>query len=301
MMTMPLILGLISLAVLQVLHAAQPPLVVPDWTWEPEPEQLFQTCLKVPSPTGRWYNETVTWYNDSRLLSIALPKGPMPAGGWPVMIDLLVIDFPIAGSPAGTNHPDGKQQCGLDGDQNPVTNRPVLSQACKLSARTHCGNATGGFASCRQCYARNEKLLRPLCGSHGVAMLQGECPAVPPLAKSCMAALQPLCNYTLELASKFWHRNCSICVAKHQAMLSNASKATGCPKPQGDDGASASAIRLQMEIDFCKSSGHRKPAGGGGGGGRMFRPGPHLRGFKPFASPERLAMGCSCINGSNFS
>jgi hypothetical protein len=47
-----------------------------------------------------------------------------------------------------------------------------------------------------------------------------------------------------------------------------------------------------MERDFCVMS-SRKP---GGAGGNFV---PHVRDFAPFVSPQRLAMGCSCINGSD--
>ena len=258
-------------------QAAPGAIRVPDWAWEPHPDQVTQHCLRVPTPSGVWYNESVRWANDSRLLSIAVPEGPPPPTGWPVMIDLLVIDWP---------GPRGQPTCGLDGARNPQTTRFPPSTACAAAANRTCGNATHTFAACRTCYSRNRLALKAACQPHEFAALEFECPQPPPLAPSCAAALATRCNYTLAEQDVHWERNCSLCVSHHQRNLS-ADAALRCPTNSTPSGAGA--VRRQMTVAFCGA--HAKQKG---------QPGAHLRGFPPFASPQALGEQCSCINGSKF-
>ena len=65
-----------------------------EWDWEPSPAHISEHCLPVPSVPGEYYNSTVTWRNNSRLLYLAVPEGKPPPGGWPVLVDLLTVDYP---------------------------------------------------------------------------------------------------------------------------------------------------------------------------------------------------------------
>lgn len=60
--------------------------------WNYVPSRQFELCVDGNTKPGQ--------FNNSRLLQLALPEGPTPSGGWPVMISLLVVPF---GSTNGTS------------------------------------------------------------------------------------------------------------------------------------------------------------------------------------------------------
>jgi hypothetical protein len=94
-------------------------IVVPEWDY---PMNHTEHCVKVadhpgvgpppppvPSPWGppSVPPKPFTVVNDSRWAFVALPHGAPPPGGWPVLIDLAIIDF------NGTTA--SGETCGLDG------------------------------------------------------------------------------------------------------------------------------------------------------------------------------------------
>ena len=65
-------------------------------------------CIEVPDVTIG----TESIANNSRWAFVAEPTGSVPAGGWPVMIQLAIIDFKPEFKSLLKNH----GQCGLDGN-----------------------------------------------------------------------------------------------------------------------------------------------------------------------------------------
>lgn len=268
-------------------------LTVPDWEWEPDRAQVGQHCLSVPNVTGMWYNESVTWTNNSRLLSVAVPKGTPPPGGWPVMVDLLVIDYPSL---------FGEPSCGLDGYENPQTRQYPASKACQALGKRLCGDKLHtNHYECTSCFSKNRTELLTVCEKMEIYVLEKQCPVEPPpvpLNKSCTKALSSMCNWTFSIPDnspdhRMRRHNCSMCVSEAQHNLTMGG-ANGCPHASGAPHSStwnesAAAARRQILMDFCFPD-KRKPGGGMG---------QHVRDFGPFVSPQRLAMGCSCINGSD--
>ena len=96
------------LLVLSALATLSAPLVDPPWDWQPLAAQFAEHCLRVPdvpgyfpnSPTGDWNASAprgapTSWTNNSRLLHLAVPPGPAPRTGWPVLI---TVDIHPVGS-----------------------------------------------------------------------------------------------------------------------------------------------------------------------------------------------------------
>ena len=77
-------------------------LVVPAWD-APTPHD--EVCVEVPKTL------TSPYANNSRWGFVALPPGTPPAGGWPVLITLAIIDFAANASATAANG----GRCGLDG------------------------------------------------------------------------------------------------------------------------------------------------------------------------------------------
>ena len=77
-------------------------LVVPAWD-APTPHD--EVCVEVPKTL------TSPYANNSRWGFVALPRGAPPAGGWPVLITLAIIDFAANASATAANG----GRCGLDG------------------------------------------------------------------------------------------------------------------------------------------------------------------------------------------
>jgi hypothetical protein len=207
-------------------------LQVPAWTWEPDASDVAQHCLALPNVTGVWYNESVTWTNNSRLLSVAVPKGTPPPGGWPVMVDLLVIDYPSL---------FGEPLCGLDGRTNSATRNYPPSKACAALATQLCGDKLNTtHAECTYCFMKNRTALMAVCEKKETHSLMNKCPVqLPPapLKKTCTAALATACNWTFSIpdasnGKHLQHRNCTHCVAAAQFNLSSHA-ATECPQVTG--------------------------------------------------------------------
>lgn len=59
--------------------------------WDYIPKQTFEVCVDGNTEPGQW--------NNTRLLHLAVPDGPPPPKGWPVLVQLLVVPF---GSTNGT-------------------------------------------------------------------------------------------------------------------------------------------------------------------------------------------------------
>ena len=157
---------------------------VPDWGWQP---QAFEACIKVNDSSGS------AWHNNSRWAFFAVPPGPPPAAGWPIMWDFAVIDFP---SQKGAT-------CGLAGAPPPPFNCSALATSAL------CKSGDGGKAE----YECKWKLLEcvtsrppppPACSTHtsNVTCQRGEpakyarclwnCTAAAPSDASCRCADPPI-------------------------------------------------------------------------------------------------------------
>jgi hypothetical protein len=164
-------------AVVVVAVAAPPKMVAPSWD-APMPHSLH--CIHVadynppgpplppgpPPPPSPWDPnpkpqppppKPYTVKNDSRWVFVALPKGTPPAGGWPVLVDLAIIDFR---PPNGT-----KEKCGLDGvfppGENPGFRRSLLEgkDNCSKAMYTLCGKEMG-TKKCGACLSMHKAQLK---------------------------------------------------------------------------------------------------------------------------------------------
>lgn len=317
-------------ALLLLLASSANPVVHPPWDWEPDFSNTVQHCLPVRIVNGSWphmirnasrwveINESIAWVNNSRLLTLAVPAGMPPKGGWPVLIDLLIQDYP-------TRTPGFKgldfastRTCGLDGDNLPdpaaAHTSPRATPTCLSVLTDLCGAVQNNFTGCLECalYSRGNKaalraagcppggqmnrIILGKCGA-GQTNCHGWCPAVPPISQECNRSIDSVCGWTRKLARtdyRSYEVNCSHCVAEHfRPYLPNISR-TGCPiAPTWNTSGPAS---VQLQRGYCSV-----PYGGGGrgGAGRGAHNDP-VRLFWPFASPQRFAMGCSCVNSSKF-
>ena len=275
-----------------VAAGSPPPLTVPAWTWEPAAAQVASICLDVPDSTGNWNNLTIQWANNSRLLYLAVPDGPAPPTGWPVMVDLLVVDFASVVA--------GAKKCGTEGQRHSERYPPSLK--CVAAVNRTCGASwnQGSYYTCQtnrhHCFYRNESInpaLAAACTNEEISAESLTCPKPPKLSPLCRAALEPLCNWTKHLLSKTWRQNCSQCVAQAQQSLS-ANSTLGCPR---NATATAADVHMVMETDFCVKPPRHK--NGKGEMNRIEKAGG-IRGYFPYASPQTLGMQCSCINGTTF-
>ena len=112
--------------------------------------------------------------NDSRWAFTAVPKGTPPSGGWPVLIDLAIIDY----TPVATNGDDEPKKCGLDGlfppGENPGFRRRQLqseaarppSAACTAALVAQCGaQKKSGHSACSSCIKSKYRILEKAgCG-----------------------------------------------------------------------------------------------------------------------------------------
>jgi hypothetical protein len=322
--------ALLLVLLLLVLASSASAVVHPPWDWEPDFSNTVQHCLPVRTVNGSWphmvrnasrwveINESIAWVNNSRLLTLAVPAGTPPKGGWPVLIDLLIQDYP-------TRTPGFKgldfastRTCGLDGDNLPdpaaAHTSPQATPACLSALADLCGAVQNNFTGCLECtmYSRSNKaalraagcppggqmnrIIFGKCGA-GKSNCHGWCPTVPPISQECNRSIDLVCGWTRKLARtdyRSYEINCSHCVAEHfHPYLPNISQ-TGCPiAPTWNASGPAS---VQMQRGYCSV-----PYGGGGAhnAGRGAHNDP-VRLFWPFASPQRFAMGCSCVNSSKF-
>eukprot|EP01048_Picozoa_sp_COSAG05_P021302 COSAG05_NODE_3879_length_1793_cov_1.595041_1_plen_494_part_10 len=326
---------IISLAMLQ--HSVSVGLNTPAWDWEPKPSNTIQHCLNVPRTNGSWphqvaryfnrsehwvqINESVTWVNNSRLLSLAVPEGTPPPGGWPVIMDLLVKDYPVRGLGRTGINP-GKQTCGLDGNAVPKSVQdPAAAEVrkrCKALVLTRCGREVlHQYDACTRCSWLNatnrnsfvkdgctpqilEQLTIMDTGTDGYF-----CGPMPPVTKRCNQSIEAECGWTKDLLKraqtehepwwKYYVYNCSTCVANftrtqryaNQTQNKNWGNETGCTDANDKD-----LPYYPIYKGFCQPTnypGYNRAA--------QFH---HTRWFNPFSSPARLVSQCSCINGSAF-
>ena len=290
------------------------PLVTPAWDWEPHPSNTVQHCLHVPRTSGFWpheiprqvnhttewveVNESMVWSNNSRLLSLAVPEGTPPAGGWPVMMRLLVVDFPVR-APGAAGIDQGQQTCGLDGQRlanEYVDPAQVAAKAkcARLVTRT-CGRALQNYTTCVDCawynYTNRMGLVAAGCTNQMLEQLTlsgGELCALPKVSHQCNQSIASACGWTQALRNKSntepepWWRyfvnNCSACVrnwtrsfGNHSMQAQNHSwQATSCP----------AGVEYPLQEEFCRPQEY--PAGHNG----MHHTN---RWFNPFSSPHRLA------------
>lgn len=292
-----------SMAVVVFPAAASSVLVQPDWEWEPAQTQWVQHCLQVPTVNGSWdhevfnrsdhswplVNETVTWANNSRLLTLAVPEGTPPPGGWPVLMDLLVVDYPTRlPSDRGVDKETAKQICGLDGGTfaDPAATSPSRAKArCGAAAKMLCGKAlSGGYNTCIGCML-NATIRSTLLGPHppsggswtgpcSPGTLQeltfgdiadgGLCPPAPPLPTTCVAFIDNKCSWTKAIRNAsivasgkervdLWRdytRNCSSCLER-SLEVSNTS-ISGCPYSNWSTATEPAAARQEMLDGYCK-------------------------------------------------
>jgi hypothetical protein len=325
---------LLKLALMQQQQAAlaAAALVHPAWDWEPLFENTVQHCLAVKTVNGSWphqilnrsgnggrhyveINESMTWANNSRLITLAVPKGTPPPGGWPVLMDLLIQDYPNRTPRFKGVDLQARETCGMQGKPfvDPAaaaaSHGAATSPACTSALTARCGTVQRDYVGCLKCALYNITNRRSLQGgdcpqnkaafqdaligrcTFGKPCLGGFCPATPPISPQCQRSIDVACNWTRPLASvnyRDYETNCSKCVM--DKWFNASAQILGCPAPQP-------VLEVAMRLGYCNIS---KPANGGGGAngrGGHFDP---VRLFWPFASPERMAMGCSCVNGSKF-
>lgn len=258
----------------------------------------------MPTTAAEWYNTSVVWSNNSRLLSVAVPEGTPPAGGWPVMIDLLVVDFGDPSLPSRLSLRTGRR-----GQPRDPGGRRV--------GKLHTRRAEAMRQRHRLCLRLHDVLLaaqeRPEFGVRRLVQLQAARADVPCRAAAAEQAVrscdEQAVNWTKSLPigkhkghEHAW-RNCTQCMSSVALNLTSAPNATmlGCP-----DHTVANATdrrnesRYDFEMGFCANVRPKYPAGGGGGGGEQNRyEKGHLRNYFPFASPHRLGRSCSCIIGTD--
>ena len=287
-----------------------PGLRVPDWGWEPARENILEECLSVPDTRGQLYNSSVVWRNNSRLLFLAVPEGEPPAGGWPVLVDLLTVNYP-PGLYSGS-----KRHCGLDGRENPSVDHPPTPGVCAGLVRAACGaKAELGWRQCRTCVQQVSKNLSrgvgptpppPICKgiTNTTEMEAAICPAPPPLSGQCAELLRHSCPYGAFNASSanpsrpgfFECRACVFRVVRNATAANRAAK-TSCVFWENTTAPAHHAhapLPSQEASDYCSPI---QPKSGPGQHNDL--PG-NVRSFKPFDSPRSLGMQCSCINSSNF-
>ena len=335
-------------------------LVRPAWEWEPREEQTVQHCLQVATVNGSWNhevlnssgrgpdgqhqkkwiseNQSISWVNNSRLLSLAVPEGSPPPGGWPVLMDLLVVDYPSRLSGVehrGVDKATAQQICGLDGALGPTAaggkghkNQAAKREKCAAAIRAQCGHAlNSSFVDCVRCGYYNAThrnatieggnctngLLHELLFTprrEGSSLYGGICPAPAPAPPRCNQSMQRVCGWTQAIrdaAAKstdprerehLWveySRNCSRCVQENFKLSQPNVTAAGCPFANGSD--VAGPMLLEFSQGFCQTAEppwHHKQQQQHNA---FFT---SIRYFWPFSSPQRLAMGCSCINTSSF-
>jgi len=219
-----------------------------------------------PGPNG------TVWRNNSRGLFVALPEGTPPLGGWPVLLDLSILDFPTV-SP-----------CGLDGRE--PSNVQRMPDACVSAARSSMCNATmaaanaTSFDACDECVKRDWRHFNELgCSNESLYDVIGPqrpgnptplCPSLPPVSDACAAALEGSCP----LAKQYDYSRCVYCVESYER------NHTGLPNdPCEGEGETA------MYADHCG----KMPASNG-----------HyiIEDYTPLASPHSMGMMCACLNGA---
>ena len=287
------------------------PLRVPSWDWEPARGNIQEACLHVPDTHGQLYNNSVVWRNNSRLLFLAVPEGEPPAGGWPVLVDLLTVNYPPGRYSGSTQH------CGLDGRDSPTVDHPPTPAACAGLVRAACSaTAALGWGPCHKCVERvSTNVSRGLgpapvpLACHGstnaTEMVAAICPPPPPLSGQCAQLLRHSCPYSAFNASStdpsrqgfFECRNCVYRAARNVTAANRAAK-TSCLFWENTTRKAHQAhapLPSQEASDYCRPI---QPKAGGRGQHNDL-PG-NVRSFKPFDSPLSLGMQCSCINSSNF-
>lgn len=293
------------------------PLVHPEWEWEPAQTQWVQHCLQVPTVNGSWdhevfnrtdhswplLNETVTWANNSRLLTLAVPDGTPPPGGWPVLMDLLVVDYPTrVPSDRGLDKDTAQRICGLDGNTfvDPATDQKSSRSQCVAAAKEFCGAALlGNYSTCVGCMFNasvRAKLLGPHPASDGrwtgpcsPGTLQdltfggsgsgGLCPPAPALPAACLASIDAKCGWTKAIRNasatatgmeryELWReytRNCSSCLEHNFSPYWPNVSLSDCPSAN----STIPAVAMEeMSDGYCQS--RNPPWEKGGANGNFF-------------------------------
>ena len=278
---------LASSVMLPLLASSASALQQPAWDWEPSSAQISEYCLPVPSVPGVYYNSNVTWRNNSRLLYLAVPEGSPPAGGWPVLIDLLTVDYP-----AGL-YASSARTCGLQGKSSDAMDDAPPPQRCVDGTRAACAAAiAAGYFMCERCVNAHVRNMSKAFHRHNETgvdcsvsqrLLPGVvCPKAPPIEPVCARLL----NSTCPIAQYTTTRTCAECVSTNVTHAHNRSY------PLHNKMPCARNMTNLILTGYCKENGPNTHGGD--------LPG-NVRSFKPFDSPHSLGMQCSCINGSAFS
>jgi len=268
---------------------------VPAWDWEPTAP--VSACINVADSDGLYGNRSVRWTNNSRRVYIAEPAGAPPPGGWPVLMNLLTVDYGDA---------YGGGPCGLDGANSPSMTTPPA--ACVAHAKAACaaaGKSTAQYAVCASCVSKMVRSGQASNATGPCAQPRGQvsegwrsdilladvCAAAPPLAASCVASLAPSCgvprpqNTTPSRSTYLAHRACRKCVSEATRKAN-----PGRHEKNATTGKNGCPLHWQSaEVNlFCGPEGTNRENN---------MPG-NVRSFKPFDSPQSMGMQCSCINGS---
>jgi hypothetical protein len=240
----------VLLLVLPPFAAASVVLQQPEWDWEPSPAHISEHCLAVPSVPGEYYNSTVTWRNNSRLLYLAVPEGKPPPGGWPVLVDLLTVDYP-AGLYSGAS-----SDCGLQGKPSESMDDAPPPQFCLDSMRTACAESiAAGYLLCARCaniHARNMSKAFHLHNETGIdcstsqrQTISAVCPKPPPIDTACSELLNASCP-TADYPTT---RTCAECVSANVTHSHNKSYPEHNPMP------CARNMTSIILTDYCKENG----------------------------------------------
>lgn len=240
--------------------------------------------LSVPSVPGVYYNSSVTWTNNSRLLYLAVsmrrrsstalralllclcgllcidaaargvpplqvPEGLPPRGGWPVLIDLLTVDYPT-----GLYTSSAASICGLQGKDSDSIDDAQPPAFCVSSTRAACADVSAGYILCERCiniHLRNLSKANQTavdCSATQRQLPRVICPKPPQIEPACARML----NMTCPTARYPTTRTCSECVTANVTHSHNKSYSghSACPRNMTD-------IIL---MGYCKVNG---PAHGG--------------------------------------
>ena len=282
-------------ALLSALATLSPPLVDPPWDWQPLAAQFAEHCLRVPdvpgyfpnSPTGDWNASAprgapTSWTNNSRLLHLAVPPGPAPRTGWPVLI---TVDIHPVGS-----FTTPKTECDSELPQSflkpPRPKQPKVQPVCAAAIAAACSNATlrANYSTCSSCILHrvNATIAKSQPCKSPKHLAQAVCPrqTTPP---HCIAQLGTLCGGVFNRTNRTTWVQCQTCV------ILRYPNATICrhgsrKQPHVDADLAKLAVWQVCGVNPPKPA---RPAKSGT--------------IPPWMSPDALARRCSCINGTNFS
>lgn len=224
---------------LLLVPSASVPFTIPDWDWEPANQ--WESCIAVDDTRN---GGNFTWKNNSRFVWTAVPPGPAPASGWPVLMDFSVLDFQ-----SGEN-----RSCGLDG-VTPADLPPSMRMGHSKRPPENCTTQTN-YTSCLGVYALYHLDFMAPCRWSNVTH---ECTSCN-MTNSCYVT--PPCN----------------------APAYQNSTGSRCPGFKHGKNNPNSRCVWNTTNHSCVDNLHP---------GRVHR--GFVENFRPFQSPYKMGMQCSCF------